>query len=123
MLQKNSDDVKAREQIYILKRKLRNLVRKNKYTYKKALVDKMCDNLSNGQKKLYWKNLKKIENLPDKNTYIPNQTLIDHFENTLFDQNAEIHTTNHSIKGTLDFEITKEELLLASKILKDYKSP
>ena len=48
-----------REKIYVQKKQLRNLVRKNKYLYQKSIVDKMCSELSKGKQKAYWKLLKK----------------------------------------------------------------
>ena len=58
-LRKNPNNPTTREKIYILKRKLRTLVKKNKYLFKKSIVDKMCSDLSKGQQKTYWKLLKK----------------------------------------------------------------
>ena len=101
---------------------MRNPIKRNKYTDKKSIVDKMCNNLSKGQKKEYWKHLK-LENSRDMSSYIPDQTLIDHFKTTLHDENANIHTTNKSDIGVLDYAISNEELHLASKILKNGRSP
>ena len=116
MLNRNPGDINTREQIYTLKKKMRNSIKRNKYTYKTFIVDKICNNLYIGQKKEYWKHLKKLENSRDMSSYIPDQTLIDHFKTTLHDENANIHTTNKSEIGVLDYDISNEELHLASKI-------
>ena len=54
-----------------------------------------------------------MENSIDMNSYIPDQTIIDHFKATLQDENARICITNKSENGVLDYEITNEELHLA----------
>ena len=83
----------------------------------------MWTSLSKGQKKVYWKYLKKLEKSTDTNAYIPEQALIDHFKNILQDEKEKILTINKSAIGELDYKITTEELHTASKILKNGKSP
>ena len=60
LLKRNPKDYKLREQTFVLKKQLRNLIKRNKYTYKTSVVDKMCTSLSKGQKKVYWKYLNKL---------------------------------------------------------------
>ena len=62
LLKRNPKDYKLREQTFVLKKQLRNLIKRNKYTYKTSVVDKMCTSLSKGQKKVYWKYLKSERN-------------------------------------------------------------
>ena len=110
MLKRNPKDYKSREQIFVLKKQLRNLIKRNKYTYKTSVVDKMCTSLSKGQKKVYWKYLKKLEKSTDTNAYIPEQALIDHSKNILQDEKEKILTINKSAIGDSDYKITTEEL-------------
>ena len=119
----NPHDNKTREETYILKKKLKNIIKKNKFNHKKSIVDKMCRDLSNGQKKTYWQHLKKLEKNVDNESYMPDQTMIDHFKETLYNVNAAIKIPDDSVGGPLDYKITIEELHLASTILKNGKSP
>ena len=65
-LRSDPDNVSVREKLYVLKRTLRNAVRRNKTEYKKAIIDEMCSDLSNKQKKEYWNGLRKLEGKRDK---------------------------------------------------------
>ena len=121
------EDPTIREQLYVDKRKFRNLVRKNKYQHRKSIVDTMCENLSSGEKKEYWKMLRKLEKQNDKATYMHEQHLINHFKEILNDPNREEGTRsepdNVSTPGNLDQVIVKQELDVATKILRNGKSP
>ena len=64
-----------REKIFVLKKKLRNLLRRKKRTFQTAIIDEMCTNLSHGEQKKYWKQLKKLDSNKDNNKYIPDYTL------------------------------------------------
>ena len=66
-----------------MKRKLRNLVRGKKNKYETSVVNDMCENLSNGEQKKYWKLLRKLENTNDSNSYIPDIQLVNHFKELL----------------------------------------
>ena len=57
-LRRSPNNPAASENIFVLKKKLRNRVKRNKYLYKKSIIDKMCTDLSKGQQKTYWKLLK-----------------------------------------------------------------
>ena len=41
------------------KREFRKMLKRKKFTYTQSIVDKLCDSLSNGVKKDYWKFVKK----------------------------------------------------------------
>ena len=113
------NNVTAREDMYILKRKLRNTIRKNKISHSTAIVNEMCSDLSKGEHKKYWKQLRKLEGRQDGQNYIPDLTLINHFKDLLQVDNAplaEAPTTSNS--GSLDYPISEEELKIATKILK-----
>ena len=126
-LRENPNDVAVREKLYFEKKKLHHLVRKNKFLHKKSLVDKMCENLSNGIKKEYWNMLRKLEGPPDTTTYMHEHQLIEHFKSILNDPG--ISTTDNFSNDTsqstteLNRIIVKKELDRASKILKNGKSP
>ena len=86
----------------------------------------MCENLSTGEKKQYWKMLRKLDDSKDKSTYMHEQRMIDHFKNMLHDPNItddDIPRQNNISPGNLDDVITKEELDMATKILRTGKSP
>ena len=130
-LRKDPHDVGTRQSLYIKKNKLRNMVRKNKFQHKNSIIEAMCTNLSSGQKKEYWKMLKKLDGPTDNMKYIPDQQLIDHFKEILTDPSLENRlkensdsATNEmgSDQGVLDYAINKEELDLARKILRTGKA-
>ena len=131
-LRKDPHNVNTRQNLYINKNKLRNLVRKNKFFHKKSIIDTMCSNLSSGKKKEYWKMLRKLDDPLDKTKYIPDQQLIDHFKEILTDPSLEKPSTNttsanHNAEVPeqqgLDYAINKDELDRARRILKTGKSP
>ncbi len=123
LLRKQPDDPCIRETLYVLKRQLRNLVKKNKFRYKKSIVDEMCKDLSKGSQKSYWKLLKKLDKPSDPIT-VPNQALVDHFKDMLYDPDApEFPCSSELGPGSLDQEITLEELKAGAKILKPGKLP
>ena len=107
-----------REKIYIMKKKLRNLTRKKKLAFQTKTIDEMCKDMSNGEQKKYWKQLRKLETTRDNTKYIPDYTLINHFREILHDDDIKLKYTTDETEGILDYEITEEELLLATKILK-----
>ena len=109
----------VREKIYFLKKNLRNLLKKKKLSFQTAIVDDMCADMSNGEQKKYWRQLKKLETSKDNNKYIPDYTLISHFREILQDDGIKLkYSTDNQVEGLLDYEITEEELQKATKILK-----
>ncbi len=123
-LKSNPHDTRTREKIYFQKKKLRNIIRKNKFDHRKSIIDNMCTDLSKGEHKKYWKLLRKLEDQPDFTSYMPSQRLIDHFKELLSDANAKkTPPTMDSTTGIMDHPITLDELKLGSKILKYGKSP
>ena len=101
-----------------MKKKLRNLTRKKKLAFQTETIDEMCKDMSNGEQKKYWKQLRKLETTRDNTKYIPDYTLINHFREILHDDDIKLKYTTDETEGILDYEITEEELLLATKILK-----
>ena len=114
---------KTRENIYIMKNKLKNLVRRKKFQYETDVVNEMCSDLSSGEKKKYWKLLRKLENNKDRNSYIPDFTLVNHFKELLQDENITLGREQNTSgePGELDYPIAIRELEVASKILKNGK--
>ena len=49
--------------------------------------------------------------------------MIDHFKTILHDKNVNLHPLHNPANGDLDYEVSSEELFLASKTLKAGKSP
>ena len=126
VLRQKPDDTTTRVNLYVDKKKLRNIIRRNKYNHRKAIVDSMCENLSTGEKKQYWKMLRKLEDSKDDSTYMHEQHMIDHFKNILHDPNIteeDIPRQTNNTPGNLDERINKDELDLATKILRSGKSP
>ena len=124
-LRQQPDHTTTRVKLYEDKKKLRNMVRKNKYNHRKSIVDSMCENLSKGEKKQYWQMLRKLEDTKDNSSYMHEQRMIDHFKNILYDPNIvdNIPQQNENIPGNMDEAINKDELDLATKILRTGKSP
>ena len=121
-LRSDPDNVCNREKLYILKRKLRNAVRKNKTEYKKTIINDMCSDLSNKQQKKYWNGLRKLEGRIDEQKYIPDFTLVNHFQELLFDDKITLEFDRQDKnQGPLDYPISLEELNMATKILKNGK--
>ena len=118
-MRKQPSDANNREKMYILKKKLRNTVRRKKNEFQKAIVDDMCSDLSNKQQKDYWNGLRKLERQKDEQKYIPDFTLISHFNELLFDDRIDLKFDKQSkMEGVLDYPISLEELKRATKILK-----
>ena len=79
----------------------------------------MCQDMSNGDKKKYWRQLKRLEGSKDDHEYIPDYTLINHFKEILYDDEIKLKYQNGSGENEeLDHDITEEEILKAAKILK-----
>ena len=86
----------------------------------------MGSNFSNGEKKLYWRCLKKVDNQPDQKSYVPGFDLIDHFKQLATDKKTGETTDkipDTKGPGKLDYIITKEELDTACNTLKRGKAP
>ena len=113
------DSTTIRERIFCLKKTLRNQLRKKKNAFQTSIVDDMCQDMSNGDKKKYWRQLKRLEGARDNNKYIPDYTLINHFKEILHDDRIKLEY-QHGTRGNgdLDYEITEKELKAAAKILK-----
>ena len=115
-------DANNREKLYLLKKKLRNLIKKNKMNYKTMVVKDMCSDLSKGKQKEYWKQLQKLEEAEDKHAYMPNFTLVNHFQELLQGGNISTKANDlelqHKKPGKMDHPISHEELALGSKVLK-----
>ena len=127
-LRKDPNNPTTRESLYANKSTLRNKIKKNKYLHKKNIVDTMCSNLNRGEKKLYWKMLRKLEKQPDYTSYMHEQQMIDHFKSILNDpsivaEKGEPETETENSPGILDHPITVDELKAAKRILKAGKSP
>ena len=119
ILRSSPNNVKARENIYVLKNKLRNIIRKNKMKHSTSIVNEMCGDLSNGEKKKYWRLLRKLEGDRDGQKYIPDVVLVNHFKELLQVDNTNLgNMPIGSNTGRLDFPVTEEELKIATKILK-----
>ena len=110
----------TREKLYVLKKKLRNLVRSKKTKYETSVVNDMCENLSKGEQKKYWKMLRRLENTEDGVSYIPNLQLVNHFKELLQVEKTKETDNSHEEPqaGTLDYPVSKQELEVACKILK-----
>ena len=123
ILRSSPEDVNNREKLYTLKRKLRNMIKKNKNEYKKSTINNMCSDLNNGEQKQYWKNLRKLEGRVEEHKYIPDSALVDHFKLLLFDDkiNLEFEEQDETVVGSLDYPIDLEELNMGTKILKNGK--
>ena len=123
LLRSNPLDTNNREKLYLLKRNLRNMIKKNKNNYKKSIINNMCSDLSNGEQKQYWIKLRKLEGRVEEQKYIPDFTLVNHFQELLYDDKIklEFEEQDKTVAGSLDYPIDLDELNSATKILKNGK--
>ena len=121
-LRTDPENANNREQMYTLKKNLRNTVRKNKAEYQKTIISDMCSDLQNKHQKDYWNGLRKLEGRKDEQKYMPDVTLVSHFQELLFDDKITLKFKKQvKERGSLDYPINKEELDSATKILKNGK--
>ena len=120
LLRTNPHDPSNREKLYFLKRKLRNLIKKNKHEFKQSIINNMCSELKSGPRKEYWRQLKKLDGRSNEQNYMPDAVLINHFKELLFDDktNLQFEKQDKDAAGPLDYPIDLDELKTASKILK-----
>ena len=122
-LRSSPHDSKNREKLYILKRKLRNMVKKKKNDYKSSIINNMCNDLKGGPQKEYWRRLKKLEGRVPEQKYMPDFTLINHFKELLSDDKIKLQfeEQDENVVGSLDYPVDLEELEKAKKILRNGK--
>ena len=119
-LKNANSEAQIREKLYIEKRKLKKMVKKKKFEYKKSIIEQI--NSENKNPKLFWKLLDKlsVNKKPDR-TSIQSTDLVNYFHSKC---NSEakypIDNTKH---GPLDYSISMDEMKEASSILKPGKSP
>ena len=117
-----------KEQLSASKRKLKKEVKKNKWTYKNALIQKMSWSVK--ESKTFWKLLDKLDKKRDDNIFkegISGDRWVSHFEsifNTKKGKSSKpAFPPNTKERGHLDYEITSEEIKLGSYILRNGKTP
>ena len=114
-----------REKLFVTKRKFNNLIKKNKVEYKQSIIGEMHLNKKTNPKR-FWNLLNKISvtgNLGSQHSNISISSWVNHFQDLLSREVTQLKKTACNEIGPLDFEITLEEIEVASKILKAGKSP
>ena len=123
LLRRNPHDHSIRDSLYIEKKQLKNMVKRKKNEYKNDILKEMCTSMTDKDCKNYWKLLRKLSKRQSNDTFVSENEMIEHFKKTLCDGSVTYPITSNHPNGGLDFEITHEELKLASKSLKTGKSP
>ena len=124
ILRMNKSDSNLQRQISSLNKELRKLINKKKNEYKLDIVNKM--NITGKNQKYFWKLLDKLDGSPHENMFkdlISGDRWVDHFKKVLREEERDISYPEDSmIQGSLDQEITMEELNEAEYVLRPDKS-
>ena len=121
----NPRDARIRENLFINKKKLRNMIKKKKLSYKQSIIDEMHLTKASDIKK-YWKLLNKLDinNCSTRNTAadVSPSEWVNHYTKLLQTLNRNEIPNNTAESGPLDYEITLEEIMKAKSILKPGKA-
>ena len=123
LLQKDPNNPKIRQDIFLNKKALKNLVQKKKRQYKHSMLNEMSNSWGKKDQKEFWRKLEKLN--PSKKQFeinIPQQKLINHFKSTLNSKRTVCIPPDSKDPGELDYNFTTEELEKASAILKPGKA-
>ena len=124
-LKHNPHDVALRENLFVNKKKFRNLIRTKKREYKKSIIDKMHLTKSRDTK-LFWKLLKKLDDNHSTKNPASNLSMdewVNHYTELLQGSSSNsAYPNNKNEAGPLDYDITLEELQEAKSILKPGKA-
>ena len=123
-LKKYPKNSEFRRELFSTKKKLKNLVKKNKVAYKNQLMEQLKQSKTDSKK--FWKLLDKFEKRKNDSVFkqgINDQSWLSHFKSifqkTQEDQPLPKNTAEH---GELDYEISLEELKLGAYVLRLGKS-
>ena len=122
-LKEKSDNHTLRSEIFKDNKKLKHLIKKNKFEYKREILNKM--KLNHKDQKMFWKLLDKLHPKEDNSLVakISGDRWVNHFKSTFTSTREDMAYPPDSLTpGPLDYEITVHELLNASYILKDNKA-
>jgi hypothetical protein len=124
-LKRDPGNTKLRESLYFTKRSFRNMIRKKKTMYKQSIIDKMHLTKATDIKQ-FWKLLNKLDldNMNTKNAAaeITAREWNNHYTDLLQSATKGAIPDNTAKSGPLDYEITIEEMLEATGILKPGKA-
>ena len=123
-LQKNPNDIGGRKSLYADKRRFKKLTRTKKSKHAQNVLDDMYRNKNINEGKKFWNSLNKLDN-EKKNNFVSNisqESWINHFESVRYDENEPTYPPDSTEDGPLDYEITIQELLDASSVLKNGKA-
>lgn len=125
LLKKDPQNIRIKETLYRLKKKYKNILKKNKKKYYLGIINQL--NCTKNNTKMFWKLLEKLSsNKKDGNSStsgVSANRWLNHFKNIFSNEKTFSYPTNPSKIGPLDFTITKEEINEAAYILKPGKSP
>ena len=125
-IRQNAKDSSVKSELYSKKKELKKLIRSNKIKFKNGILDQMKQSKSDSKK--FWKLLDKLEKRKDDSIFkqgISNHRWVSHFQ-SIFQNSENEHAlpkNNTENNGTLDREISDEEMKLASYILRNGKAP
>ena len=122
-VKKEPENIRLREGLNDSKRIFRKLTNVKKGKYRENLVKTM--HLSKGEGKKFWKSLDKLDFSKNMNDYVDKISIDswrEHFNSIYCDEQEPIYPPDCNDEGPLDHEITMEELIEASYVLKNDKS-
>ena len=90
MVKRLPNDTRIREELFFKKREFRKMLKSKKFNHRKIIVDKMCESMSNGVKKDYWKFVKKLQNKSPQESMIPDRVILNHYKNILIDDDVDL---------------------------------
>ena len=125
-IRKKPSNSELKNKLSQLKRSLKQNIRKNKREFKRTIIEQL--NWNKTQSKKFWKLLDKLENKSNNKSFlegISGSSWERHFKGLLHDEHiGNIKLPKNTVKnGHLDFTFTKEEIELATYVLRRAKSP
>ena len=124
-LQKNPDNPILRKSLNECKRSFKKLTKNKKSRHIQKVLDEMYRNKNSNEGKKFWNSLNKLDNKKMTNNCISSisqDSWIEHFESIRCGENEPTYPPDCNEDGPLDFEISEQELLGATSILKNGKS-
>ena len=123
-LQKHPHDQDLRTSLHGKKKDLKKLTRSKKLKHAQNILDEMYYMKNANDSKRFWQSLNRLSDgkKPDFISKISPKSWIEHFEKIRNNENEPNYPPDSAEEGPLDYEITLDELLEASKILKKGKA-
>ena len=123
LLKHKPHDNSIREELFTLKKQLKNTTKRKKRCYKENILDQL--NCSKKNSKIFWKLLDKLEPKQNDDLFkkgISGQRWVNHFKSIFTSDTAQPLPDNPRENGPLDYPISEDEFNNASYILKPGKA-